>query len=376
MAENFFKNYILPVATLSGSIIGVGFFALPYIAMKVGIWPMLLYFLGVGSLVIFIHLLFCEISLKTPDFKRFPGFVEFYFGKKIKLIPLFSAIFGGFGVLLVYLIIGGEFLTEAFSPIFGGNNLFYTLIYFAVAATAIYFGTKAVSRFELVVLISLLVSFLVILFQGIPFFDAKNIFMQSPFSNLDWKTLFLPYGAIMFSLWGMGMIPEIEEMLGRDKKIIKRVVKTSFLIAGTFYVCFIFLVLAITGKGTTESALLGLKSFFNGGVIFMVLLIAVFTTFNGFLALGLTLKKVLIFDLKIKPIYAFIIACFSPMVLFMLGLKSFIPLISFVGGVMLGIDGILVLLMYKKIGGKNIIIYPLSLVFLLGIIYEIIYFAN
>jgi hypothetical protein len=60
----------------------------------------------------------------------------------------------------------------------------------------------------------------------------------------------------------------------------------------------------------------------------------------------------------------------------LLGLNSFIPLISLIGGVLLGIDGILILLIYKKIGGKNVIIYPLSLVFLLGVIYELIYFIK
>jgi hypothetical protein len=46
------------------------------------------------------------------------------------------------------------------------------------------------------------------------------------------------------------------------------------------------------------------------------------------------------------------------------------------GGVLLGIDGILILLMYKKIGGKPLIILPLSIIFFLGIIYEIIYFIK
>ncbi|MDP2741348.1 MAG: hypothetical protein Q8O66_01510, partial [bacterium] len=63
------------------------------------------------------------------------------------------------------------------------------------------------------------------------------------------------------------------------------------------------------------------------------------------------------------------------LVLFLLGLNSFIGLISFIGGVLLGIDGILILLMYKKIGGKKKVIYPLVLIFLLGIIYEIAYFV-
>ena len=86
------------------------------------------------------------------------------------------------------------------------------------------------------------------------------------------------------------------------------------------------------------------------------------------------------FDLKIKHWQAFIMTCCPPLIFFLLGLKSFIPLLSFVGGVLLGLDGIFVLLMYKKIAGPkghpNIIIYPLSLVFLLGVIYEIIYFIK
>ncbi len=44
---------------------------------------------------------------------------------------------------------------------------------------------------------------------------------------------------------------------------------------------------------------------------------------------------------------------------------------------MLGIDGILILLMYKKIRkDMKFLIYPLFLVFLGGIIYELIYFVR
>jgi hypothetical protein len=64
------------------------------------------------------------------------------------------------------------------------------------------------------------------------------------------------------------------------------------------------------------------------------------------------------------------------MILFLIGLKSFISIVSFIGGVLLGIEGILILLMYKKIGGKKIAIYPLLLIFVLGIAYEIFYFSK
>ena len=82
------------------------------------------------------------------------------------------------------------------------------------------------------------------------------------------------------------------------------------------------------------------------------------------------------YDLKVGKNLAWLITCFVPLILFLAGIKNFISVISFVGGVMLGIDGILILLMYGKISKKKFLIYPLSLVLLGGIIYEIIYFLR
>jgi CBS domain containing-hemolysin-like protein len=134
--------------------------------------------------------------------------------------------------------------------------------------------------------------------------------------------------------------------------------------------------LGITGKYTDQTALQGLKIFLGNGLVSIALLMGALATFTAFITQGIIFKKTLMFDLKIKHWQAFVMTCCPPLIFFLIGLKSFIPLLSFIGGVLLGIDGILVLLMYKKIGGKNIIIYPLSLVFLFGVIYEIIYFIK
>jgi len=71
-----------------------------------------------------------------------------------------------------------------------------------------------------------------------------------------------------------------------------------------------------------------------------------------------------------------LLTCFLPLILFLLGIKRFIPVISFMGGVMLGIDGVLILLMYQKIKPKQILVYPLFLILFGGMIYEIIYFLK
>lgn len=103
---------IYAIATLSGTIIGVGLFALPYITLKVGFWVMLCYFLVLGALVILIHSFFGELALKTPDFKRLPGFAKFHLGNWGERIALISTILGIFGAILAYLIVGGGVLNR------------------------------------------------------------------------------------------------------------------------------------------------------------------------------------------------------------------------------------------------------------------------
>jgi amino acid permease len=377
---DFFKKYVYPVAVISGSIIGVGFFSLPYIALKSGTWIMLLYFFILTGVVLTIHLIFAEISLKTPDFKRFPGFVKYYFGKYAQAFSLFSTILGYYGVLLIYLIVGSEFLANILQPYFGGSNTLYAIIYFLFASCVIWFGIKAVSKIELLVLSILFVSVIFIFAKGILQSGFSNIFLFSPdfssngFGLKSVSNLFLPYGAILFSLWGAGLIPEAEEMEADNKKSIKKIVLTATLIPAIFYVFFTFLILSITGLQTTEFALTGLKDFLGENLSLIVFFIGIASTITACVAQGLTLKKVFAYDLKVKNWQAFIMTCSVPMILYLLGLKSFISLISFIGGVLLGIDGIFILLMYKKIGGKRIIIYPLSFIFLLGIVYQVFYF--
>lgn len=366
------NRWVYAIATLSGTIIGAGLFALPYVALKVGFWVILGYFLVLGPLVILIHSFFGELALKTPDSKRLPGFAKFHLGNLAEKIALISTILGIFGAILAYLIIGGKFLTELFSPIFGGNDLNYTLLYFVLGALLIFFGTKAIARVEFWGLVGLFVILILIFFRGFPQINIQNLFPEP-----DWSSFFLPYGIILFSLWGVGLIPEAEEILGKRKNLLKKIIPIAVLIPIAVYFFFIYLILGITGPQTTESALTGLRNFLGNEIISLALFFGVLTTFTSFIALGLTLKKVFWYDLKIEKNLAFAITCFIPLILFLIGVRQFIPVMAFVGGVMLGIDGILILLMYQKIRPeRKFLIYPLALIFLGGIVYEIMYFLR
>jgi hypothetical protein len=172
------------------------------------------------------------------------------------------------------------------------------------------------------------------------------------------------------------MIPLVEEMLIGRKALLKKVIIIGTLIPLIIYMAFVFLVLGLSGSFTTQSAIIGLRYFVGYWAFMAALFVGVAATFTAFISQGLFLNEIFRYDMGIKRFPAWALTCFVPFTLFLLGFNSFIPLMSFIGGVFLGINGIFILLIYKKIGGSKFVIYPLMLVFMLGIVYSLVYFVK
>ncbi len=359
---------------ISGTVIGAGLFALPYLTLKVGPFVMLGYLIGLGFIAILIHSFFGEIALKTRDFIRIPGFALHYLGKWGYRISLTTGILGLFGACLAYLILGGEFLQAIFFPLFGGSSFFYTLIYFAIGSLVIFLGVKAVDKVQLWGLILFFLTLIAIFYRGKPYFDLSNLSI----SEIDRSFLFLPYGVVLFSLWGLALIPEAEELLGEKRNYLKKIIPIAIIIPIIVYIIFIGLILGIMGEQTTESALVGLQEYLGDGITSLALFFGLLTTFTSFVALGLTLKKIFWYDLKIKENTSWFITCFIPFFFFWAGFDDFVKVLALVGGIMLAIDGILISLMYQKIAPfkKRIITYPVILALVLGLGYELVYSLN
>lgn len=364
------KKFLLALSTLAGTIIGVGLFSLPYITVQVGIFVILGYFLVLGLLAIIVHLLFAEVALKTPDFLRLPGFAKLHLGKWGERFAFLEITLGLFGANLAYLIIGGKFFSGLVSPLLGGNDFVYGILFFLFGSIIIYLDIKVISKVEFLGLILFFVVLIVIFLKGFLHFSIPNLLCFS--EHRDW---FLPYGAILFSLWGTALIPEVEEMLGEKKHLLKKVVPFAIVIAIIAYLLFIFLIVGISGAETTKDSIQGLKDFLGEGIVGFAFLFGLLTTFTSFIVLGLTLKKIFWYDFGMKKNIAWLITCVVPLALFVVGVNDFIKVISFVGGVSIGIDGILVTLMYRKINSKKrfLLFIPLIVIFILGIIYQLIY---
>lgn len=380
---NFFKA----LSVFLGTIIGVGIFSLPFVASKAGFSVTVFYFIVITAVTIILHFIYGKICAETETIHRLPGYVGKYLGKNYKKITIFTTGFGITGALLAYLIVGGEFLKFFFGSCFGENVLTYVLIFFIFGAYLIFKGIKSISKIGL----TLFCVFLIILFlffvKAVPHINFAN------FQTMDWKFLALPYGVILFSLWGSAIVPELKEMmidnypdknldLETKKKNLRKVQMSGIFIASAIYLFFIFIIFGVCGANTSKEALHGFNQILGNGVVKLGFLFGIITCFTSFIALGLTFKKTLCYDFRISKNLSWFIACFLPLFLYLLGFKEFITIIGLTGAVAIGIEGIIIIFLYKaflrqKFSQKmNPLFYILPLFFILGLILEILHFIK
>lgn len=340
-----FRSIVCAISVLSGTIIGVGLFSLPYLTLRVGWFSILLYFLILGSLVALLHVLFGELVLKTPDHIRFPGIANHYWGKKGKNFTLLTHVSCLIGAILAYIIVGGEFLQALMSS--AGFEISLSaaiLIYLMAGGLIIYFGSSGLNMLHLSGIIGFFLVMVGLTWMGWDEISVSKIFAR----NGDSVSWFAPYGVVIFSLWGATLIPQIEDILGKNNRYMTKVIIASLALPALVYLYFIIVVLGISGSDTSPSALTSMGSYLGKGAESMILVFGLITTFTSFVAIGFTLAQVFEFDLGIKKIKAWFLSLFLPLSLYLAGVRDFLELIVFLGSVLLATDGINMLLMYRK----------------------------
>ncbi len=367
-------KFLKALSVFAGTIIGVGIFGLPYVASKAGFFIVLLYFLLMAGIAIAIHLMYGKVALGVKGLHRLPGYAEQYLGFLWKKVAFLIIGLGLTGALLAYLIVGGEFLHSFLSPYFGGHSLIYTLLFFTFGAFLIFRGIKSISQIELIFLIlffSILITFFV---KAFPFIDTNYL------TNIDLKFITLPYGVILFSLWGSALVPEIKEIVGGDSKLLRRVLISGILLAALTYLFFIFAVFGASGVNTSKEAISGLSYILGDNIIKLGFIFGIITCFTSFIALGLTLKKVFWYDFNLSKNLSWFLTCFLPLSLFLIGLREFIDVIGLTGAVAIGCEGILIVFLYKEFLKRKLsqrmspFLYLLPVIFVLGIFFEVYYF--
>jgi len=373
------KNFLFALSVLIGTIVGAGVFGIPYVIAKSGIVPGFFYFFILGGAVLLIHLFFGEIVLRTKGKQRLIGYSQKYLGKWGKLLITIAVILGVTGALLAYLILAGDFLEILFSPYTNLTSFNFSLIFGVILSYFIFRGIKLIAPTELFTNLLFFLVIFIIFSLCLPKINFSNL----PLFNLP--NIFLPYGIILFSLIGWSAIPEIVEILktAEEKKSLKKIIILGTIIVIVFYILFTAGIIGITGGKTSTDALSGLIPLLGGKIIFLGALAGLITLADSFLILGLYLRNTFIYDLKISKNSAFLIACGLPIILFLIGFRSFIGTIGFVGTVLGVIEGIIIVLIFKKaktmsdrqpeysLKIPSILLYFLIAIFILGAVSQV-----
>jgi len=366
---------------LIGTIIGAGIFGLPYVAAKIGFFPVIIYLVVIAAIVTLMHLLYGEVVLRTRGKHRMVGYAEIYLGKWGKRAATFSVVLGSYAGLLIYIILSGVFLFGFLGDFLGGDARVYSTIVFLASFIFIAGGLKIVSWLESFLSFLLIVAIFIFLAKGSFLVNISNYSIAS-----DWSQFFLPYGVLLFALTGGSVIPDLAAVLDDDERRLKKTIIWGTLIPATIYLFFIAVVFGITGAATTPDAITGLKNIYGDGFVRIGALVGFLAVITSLLAFGINLKKTFEYDYKISKNIALILALFVPFIIFLTGFNDFIRVIGFSGAVMGGIDGVLIILMYQKadregrgtrkpeydIPTSKWLEYFLIAVFALGIIYKIL----
>lgn len=370
------QRFFGAVSIYIGTAVGAGIFGIPYVVSKAGFWIGLLHLVVLGSLITLVVLAYGEVIACTKGKHQLAGYANIYFGKKGKIFAWAALFFGIYSALIAYTIEVGNFLHGMIGPLIGGDAKIYSSVFFLIMAFILYFGLRMVITVEKIMVVALLCIIVLISAWGIPFIKIQNYFQE-----LTLHYFMQPYGVILFALGAASAVPAMHEVLKKGKSF-KNAILTGSGITMIIYIIFTIVVVGVSGRETSESAMAGLGTKLGPIILVIGSIFGILAMTTSFMALGLVLKESYEYDLRLSRTIAWLLVISIPFVIFVLDLFSFIEILSLGGAIIGGFDGILILMMHSKVQRNTAtpnfhftlpktMKYGMYLLFIIGIGYEI-----
>ncbi|MBI5079158.1 hypothetical protein HZB06_00565 [Candidatus Wolfebacteria bacterium] len=376
-----YRSIILPSSILAATIIGAGAFVIPFVFVQAGLITGLFYLAVFAVAFTLIYLMYADIILRTKEDHRFAGYAEFYLGKSFKWPTILSTIVGMFFILTVYLILSASFINFIWPA---APDIYKIAAFWLVASLAILLKINRLAVSEFLTVIGIVTIVLIAFIYGLK--DFEKIF-SVPLVAADWHKTFLPYGAILFALAGKTAIPTILGYFRKNNQPfinVKPVIILGVLLPAIVYFIFAVTVINLSGAVSVD-AVSGLADYLPSWLTVLFGVLGFIAIWSTYIVIGRDIEKSLIHDVKLSNSLAAAIVFFSPLALYFLGFQNFLELIKTIGGVFVGIEGLLIVLIWEKAVkispvDNGVFKKPhsfigafLFLIFFIGAIYEIIY---
>lgn len=342
-------DFIRGTASLSGAIIGVGIFGVPFVFAQVGLTIGLAFFITITAIVLLQHIMYAEVIERTQGKHRLTGYANIYFGKLAKNFMGISVLVGISGALVAYIAFANGFLTILFGSLFGIEYL-WGVVFWVVMSIGILMGRRAITRGEVFLLGLLLLVFSIIIVRGLPLISLDN------FSYTNFNNFFLPYGVIIFALVGFQAVPEVRDMIRGDGVRFRNAIILGVLIAAAVTLIFGVVVLGVTGTSTSPEAIGGLAPHVGNFIVYIGTIFGLLAVSTSFLIFALNLKETFSYDWGVPSRVSRLITILIPISLFAIGLRNFIETIGIIGVIFGAVDGTMIALLFlaaKKKGKRK-----------------------
>jgi amino acid permease len=340
------KKVLQATLAMLGTIIGAGVFAIPSVFRQFGLIGGTAIYWIVAALVLATHLLMMEVVIRQKAGKmRLPGHVGVVLGKPWSIIAFASHPGQTIGACLAYIILGGEFLYAIGGMRLVPSILFWQGIFWLGGALTVIVGMKLVAKVESVLTWLLLAALLI---SSIIFFRQAD---PTLFFAWQGSWAWSPLGILIFSLFGLTVIPEIVELSGGKREQASIAITLGSLCAA---ICmWIFGVMAYAAAPDAAASAAGYASVMPAASRWIIPCVGFLAVATSFITLMEGLKNMLSFDAKLHKHTALAIALASPVILLLLTKRNFLNTVSFVGGVFSALNGAFATVMAAKLLKKT-----------------------
>ena len=369
------KIFFYATAAMVGTMVGVGVFGVPFSFAKAGFGVGFLFLLLTGFMTLVVNTMFGEVVLRTGKRHQIVGYADLYLGPIWKKVMFLATVLSIYAAMLAYIIISGDFLSNVLSPFFYLSSTAYSYFFAFILSFLLLTGLKRVSAVEFV--LTLLFIFIVLMVFG---FGITNINLEN-LKTINLEFWFLPYGVLLFAFAGMSSIPIQREILRGAERKLKKSILWAVLLVGILYTIFAFTVVGVSGDITSPDAVTGLFEFLGNKIVVLGSIFGVLAVGTSFLMLGSALDEVFRWDYGLKKGWSWLLTVLPPFLLFFIGLRTFIDVISLAGSLAIGLIMLILVFTYTAAKSKGertpeysldipkFVLYSMALLFVAGIVY-------
>ncbi|MFH1286306.1 MAG: aromatic amino acid transport family protein [Candidatus Magasanikbacteria bacterium] len=344
--QGFFRRRLTlweGVALIVSSTVGAGVLGIPYAVSRVGLLIGMLYIFGLGILFIGFNLLLGEVVVRTRQSMQLSGLARKYLGRVGEVIMTSLGYLATIGVLVIYIIGEGDTL----SALFGGSNFIWSIVFFCFASALIIVGMRTIKIVEFLLTLGIL--FVIVLITAVAAPHMQWLHVE--YTNFAY--ILFPYGVILFAFNASAAVPEAHTLFEKKNGLFKKAILISGAISIAIYAVFALITVGVTGLETTEIATIGLGKVLGSSMNILGNIFAFLAMGTSFLIVGLGFRDSLAWDYKFKHLNASFLVVGLPFIIFLLGLRQFIAVMDFVGGVFMSIQMLLILVIYWQAKQKG-----------------------